>query len=83
MRSVRNQRDHTRHEGDIINEAELMAENHRVVIAVINMSSALGFVSEIMPSESFEINPTLITPPTMIKRPIKKKSVGHSSSLST
>ena len=63
--------------------AELTAENHRVVIAVINISSALGFVSEIMPSESFEINPTLITPPTMIKRPIKKKSVGHSSSLST
>src|SRR3972149_6045321 len=63
--------------------AEPTAENHKVVIAVTNMFSALGFVSEIMPSERFEIKPTLMTPPTIIKRPIKKKRVGHSSSLST
>src|SRR3989339_959925 len=63
--------------------AELIAENHKVVIAVTNMFSALGFVSEIMPSERLEIRPTLITPPTIIKSPIKKNSVGHSSSLNT
>src|SRR3990172_2929480 len=61
--------------------AELIAENHKVVIAVTNMFSALGFVSEIIPSERLEIRPTLMTPPTIINTPIKKKSVGHSNSL--
>ena len=37
--------------------AELIAENHKVVIAVKNIVSALGFVSKIMPSESFESKP--------------------------
>jgi hypothetical protein len=58
--------------------AELTAENHKVVIAIVSMSAALGFVNKIIPSERFEIKPTLMTPPTIIKRPIKKKSVGHS-----
>src|SRR3990167_252853 len=63
--------------------AELIAENHKVVIAVTNMFPAFGFVSEIILSERLEIKPTLMTPPTIMKRPIKKKIVGHSSSLST
>ncbi len=69
--------------GRLRTTAYLIAENHKVVIAVTNMFSALGFVSKIMPSERLEIRPTLITPPTIIKSPIKKNSVGHSSSLNT
>ena len=52
-----NQRNHAGYKGDVSIIAELIAENHKVVIAVKNIVSALGFVSEIMPSESFESKP--------------------------
>lgn len=50
---------------------EAMAENHRIIIAVANMFSAFGFVNETMTWEMSEIKPTLTTPDTTIKRPIK------------
>lgn len=37
---------------------EAMAENHRVIMAVVKHVSASGFVNEIILSESLEINPT-------------------------
>ena len=63
--------------------AEAMPENQTMTMDSTSMESLVGWVSAMTFWEKNSMSPALTVPPMMMKRPMKKKMVGHSTSSNT